>query len=43
MFVNPGDTILVVHRRLFEGDGVRFFTFTERDAISLSAPATGTR
>jgi len=25
MLLNPGDTILVAHRRLFEGDGVRFF------------------
>jgi hypothetical protein len=38
MFLNPGDTILVVHRWLFEGDGVRFFTFSEQDGhLALSA------
>lgn len=25
MLLDPGDTVLVAHRRLFEGDGVRFF------------------
>jgi hypothetical protein len=25
MLLKPGDTVLVAHRRLFKGDGVRFF------------------
>ena len=40
MLLNSGDTVLVAHRRLFEGDGVRF-TFIEQDGHLALRSATG--
>ena len=41
MILNSGDKLLVVHRRLFAGDAVRFFTCTVKEYEDGIARVTG--
>lgn len=41
MILNPGDTVLVAHRRIFEQDGARYFLGTVEEYESGIARVTG--
>ncbi len=41
MFLNPGDKVLIVHRRLFEKDSARFFVGAVEEYDAGFAKVTG--